>query len=161
MKSSNFSPKIITEYYLFLIVGDHRRTGCRRNFLDEILELFPIIITEYYLFLIVGEHIVEGLAQVVGTLFDLELLPVDLVLDIVDPLVQLGDVHLAVLEPALKEQCAQLLRELLKEQRQTLFEVLQRGSPFMVKILVVKEYQACCPRRFSFVYKYVPEIVFR
>ncbi|MFN9944121.1 MAG: hypothetical protein ACK56I_32100, partial [bacterium] len=92
---------------------------------------FPEIITEYYLFLIVGEHVVEGLAQVVGTLFDLELLPVDLVLDVVDPLVQLGDVHLAVLEPALKEQCAQLLRELLKEQNGKDYLKCYRGSPSM------------------------------
>ena len=52
-----------------------------------------------YLILIVGEHVVEGLAQVVGTLFDLELLAVDLVLNVVNPLVQLGYVHLSVLEP--------------------------------------------------------------
>ena len=46
--------------------------------------------------LVVLEHVVEGFAQLVGTLLDLQLLAVDLVLDVVDPLVQLGDVHLAV-----------------------------------------------------------------
>merc|ERR1719369_2633906 len=51
--------------------------------------------------LIVAKHVVEGLAQVVRTLFDLQLLAVDLVLNVVDPLVQLGDVHLAVLKSAL------------------------------------------------------------
>ena len=50
-----------------------------------------------------SEHVVEGVAQVISTLLDLQLLPVDLVLDVVNPLVELGDVHLAVLEPALSE----------------------------------------------------------
>ena len=48
-----------------------------------------------------SEHVVKGVAQVISTLLDLELLPVDLVLDVVNPLVELGDVHLAVLEPPL------------------------------------------------------------
>ena len=52
-------------------------------------------------YLVVSEHVVKGIAQVVSTLLDLQLLPVDLVLDVVNPLVELGDVHLAVLEPPL------------------------------------------------------------
>ena len=48
---------------------------------------------------IIGEHVVKGIAQLVGTLLDLELLPVDLILDVVDLLVQLRDVHLAILKP--------------------------------------------------------------
>merc|ERR1719460_1877161 len=47
--------------------------------------------------LVVLKHIIEGLAQFVRNLLDLQLLSEDLVLDVVDPLVQLGDVHLAVL----------------------------------------------------------------
>jgi hypothetical protein len=46
---------------------------------------------------VVGQHVVKSVAQLVRTLLDLELLPVDLVLDIVDPLIQLCDVHLSVL----------------------------------------------------------------
>jgi hypothetical protein len=46
---------------------------------------------------VVGQHVVECVAQFVRTLLDLELLAIDLVLDIVDPLIQLCDVHLSVL----------------------------------------------------------------
>ena len=49
--------------------------------------------------LVVCEHVVKGLSQLVRHLLHLQLLAVDLVLDVVDPLVQLGDVHLAVLVP--------------------------------------------------------------
>ena len=49
--------------------------------------------------LVVCEHIVEGVPQLIRTLLDLQLLPVDLVLNVVDLLVQLGDVHLTVLKP--------------------------------------------------------------
>merc|ERR1711993_34826 len=48
-----------------------------------------------------SKHIVEGVSQLISNLLDLQLLSVDLVLDVVNPLVQLGDVHLSVLEPAL------------------------------------------------------------
>ena len=51
--------------------------------------------------LIVSEHVVKGIAEVIRTFLDLQLLPVDLILDVVNPLVELGDVHLAVLEPPL------------------------------------------------------------
>jgi len=51
--------------------------------------------------LVVGKHIVEGVVELIRTLLDLQLLPVDLVLDVVNPLVKLGDVHLSVLEPGL------------------------------------------------------------
>jgi hypothetical protein len=49
--------------------------------------------------LVVGQHIVESVSELVRTLLDLQLLAIDLVLDVVDLLVQLRDVHLAVLEP--------------------------------------------------------------
>merc|ERR1712001_821354 len=68
--------------------------------------------------LVVGDHVIEGVVQLVGTLLDLQLLPVDLILDVIDPLVQLGDVHLAVLEPSLSDlvlalQVVDLLNQLL------------------------------------------------
>ena len=50
-----------------------------------------------------SEHVIKGIAEVIRTLFDLQLLSVDLVLDVINPLVQLGDVHLAVLEPSLSK----------------------------------------------------------
>merc|ERR1711964_829352 len=73
-------------------------------------------------FLVVGDHVVEGVVQLVGTLLDLQLLPVDLVLDVVDPLVELGDVHLAVLKPGLSGlvlalQVVDLLNQLLLPSR--------------------------------------------
>ena len=55
-----------------------------------------------FLFLVVLKHVVEGLAELIGNLLHLQLLAVDLVLDVVDPLVQLRDVHLAVLIPGHK-----------------------------------------------------------
>ena len=54
-------------------------------------------------FLIMSKHIVEGVSQFISDLLDLQLLSVDLVLDVVNPLVQLGDVHLSVLEPPLSQ----------------------------------------------------------
>ena len=48
-----------------------------------------------------SEHVVEGLAKLISNLLDLQLFPVDLVLNVVDLLVHLGDAHLSVLEPAL------------------------------------------------------------
>ncbi len=47
-----------------------------------------------------GQHVVKGVVHLVGALLDLHLLPVDLVLYVVDPMVQLRDVHLSVLKPA-------------------------------------------------------------
>jgi hypothetical protein len=49
---------------------------------------------------VVGQHVVERVAQFVSTLFDLELLAVDLVLYIVDPLIELGYIHLPILVPS-------------------------------------------------------------
>ena len=50
-----------------------------------------------------SQHIIEGVPKLISNLLYLELFPVDLVLNVVNPLVQLGDVHLPVLEPALSE----------------------------------------------------------
>merc|ERR550517_236368 len=81
-------------------------------------------------FLVVGDHVIEGVVQLVGTLLDLQLLPVDLVLDVVDPLVELGDVHLAVLEPGLSGlvlalQVVDLLYQLLLPLQSLLCGLLQ------------------------------------
>merc|ERR1712020_855829 len=48
-----------------------------------------------------SEHVIESISQLISDLLDLELLSVDLVLNVVNPLVELGDVHLSVLESAL------------------------------------------------------------
>ena len=63
------------------------------------LILVKIMCITVLVHLVVVDHVVEGLIQLIGTLFDLELLPVDLVLDVVDPLVKLGNVHLSILKP--------------------------------------------------------------
>ena len=65
-----------------------------------------------------SKHIVEGVSQFVSNLLDLQLLSVDLVLDVVNPLVELGDVHLSVLKPGLSDlvlvlQGEDLLNQLL------------------------------------------------
>ena len=52
-----------------------------------------------YAYLIVGDHIIKSLVKLIRALLDLELLPVDLVLNIIDPVVQLSDVHLTILKP--------------------------------------------------------------
>merc|ERR1719323_342607 len=51
--------------------------------------------------LIMSEHVIKGIAEVIRTLFDLQLLSVDLVLDVINSLVKLGNVHLSVLKAAL------------------------------------------------------------
>merc|ERR1719288_523871 len=98
--------------------------------------------------LVVGDHVIEGVVQLVRTLLDLQLLPVDLVLDVVDPLVQLGDVHLAVLEPGLSDlvlalQVVDLLNELLLPLKGLLsgglelLHVLTNGLQLLLDILQV------------------------
>merc|ERR1719245_1347899 len=47
--------------------------------------------------LVVGKHVIKGVVELIGYLLDLQLLPVDLILNVVNPVVELGDVHLAVL----------------------------------------------------------------
>ncbi len=51
--------------------------------------------------LVVGKHVVKGVIQLIIGLLDLQLLTIDLVLQIVNPVVELGDVHLAILIPGL------------------------------------------------------------
>ena len=46
-----------------------------------------------------SQHIIKSIIHLIRGLLNLEFLSVDLVLDIVDSVVQLGDVHLTILEP--------------------------------------------------------------
>merc|ERR1711971_622297 len=86
--------------------------------IDDIFEsnLYQVLVKRSNL--VVGDHVVEGVVEFVRTLLDLQLLTVDLVLDVADPLVELGDVHLAVLKPGLSHlvlalQVVDLLNQLL------------------------------------------------
>merc|ERR1719427_2436489 len=46
--------------------------------------------------LVVIKHVIESVIELIGHLLDLELLTVDLILNVVNPVVELGDVHLSV-----------------------------------------------------------------
>merc|ERR1712086_555575 len=50
--------------------------------------------------LIDGEHVIEGFSKVISTFLNLKLLPVDLILNVINSLVELGDVHLSILKSA-------------------------------------------------------------
>merc|ERR1719309_940010 len=68
--------------------------------------------------LIIGHHIVEWVVKLIRTSLDLQLLPVDLILNVVNSLVELGDVHLSVLKLGFSDlvlvlQGVDLLNELL------------------------------------------------
>merc|ERR1719376_1087116 len=52
-------------------------------------------------FLIVSDHVIEGVVQLIGTLLDLQLFSVDFILNVINSLVKLGNVHLSVLESGL------------------------------------------------------------
>merc|ERR1719322_687972 len=52
------------------------------------------------MFLVMSKHVIKGIAEVISTLFDLELLSVDLILNVINSLVQLGNVHLSILKSA-------------------------------------------------------------
>merc|ERR1712050_429346 len=69
-------------------------------------------------YLIIGHHIVECVVKLIRTSLDLQLLSVDLILNVVNSLVELGDVHLSVLKLSLSDlvlvlQGVDLLNELL------------------------------------------------
>merc|ERR1711971_1452657 len=86
------------------------------SIVGSLVNLYQVLIKRANL--VVGDHVVEGVVKLVRTLLDLQLLTVDLVLDVVDPLVELGDVHLAVLKPGLSHlvlalQVVDLLNQLL------------------------------------------------
>merc|ERR1719449_377878 len=68
--------------------------------------------------LIIGHHIVECVVKLIRTSLDLQLLPVDLILNVVNSLIELGDVHLSVLKLGFSDlvlvlQGVDLLNELL------------------------------------------------
>merc|ERR1719200_7849 len=46
--------------------------------------------------LVILKHIIKGIVKLIRNFLDLELLTVDLILDIINPEVQFGDVHLSV-----------------------------------------------------------------
>ena len=54
-------------------------------------------------FLIVSKHVIESLSQFVRNLLNLEFLSVDLILNIINSLVQLSDIHLSILIPRQKK----------------------------------------------------------
>merc|ERR1719512_569902 len=51
--------------------------------------------------LIIVKHVVEGITELIRHLLDLELFPVNLVLNVINPEVQFGDVHLSVFKASL------------------------------------------------------------
>merc|ERR1712203_395172 len=51
--------------------------------------------------LIIVKHVVEGITELIRNLLDLELFPVNLVLNVINPEVQFGDVHLSVFKASL------------------------------------------------------------
>merc|ERR1740122_676949 len=51
--------------------------------------------------LIVVKHVIEGIAELIRNLLDLELFTVNLILNIINPEVQFGDVHLSVFKASL------------------------------------------------------------
>merc|ERR1719376_1925706 len=53
------------------------------------------------MFLIVSNHVIEGIVQLIGTLLDLQLFSVNFILNVINSLVKLGNVHLSVLESGL------------------------------------------------------------
>merc|ERR1740129_2263919 len=57
----------------------------------------PLTILE----LIIVKHVVEGIAELIRHLLDLELFTVNLILNIINPEVQFGDVHLSVSKASL------------------------------------------------------------
>merc|ERR1712224_1157612 len=46
--------------------------------------------------LVVVEHVIESIIELIGHLLDLQFLTVDLILNVVNPVVELGDVHLTI-----------------------------------------------------------------
>ena len=50
-----------------------------------------------------GQHVIKSVSKLISNLLDLKFLSVNLILYVVNPLVELGDVHLSVLEPSLSE----------------------------------------------------------
>merc|ERR1719315_656219 len=56
---------------------------------------------EMYNNLVVGQHIIEGISKFISAFFNLQLLPIDFIFNIVNLLVEFGDVHLSILKSTL------------------------------------------------------------
>merc|ERR1712223_329015 len=80
--------------------------------------------------LVVGEHVIKCVIELIRTLLGLQLLPVDLILNVINPLVQLGDVHLSILKSGFSDlelvlQGQDLLHQLLLSLQGLLSRLLQ------------------------------------
>merc|ERR1719309_1182119 len=51
--------------------------------------------------LVVGKHVIEGVIELIRGPLDLQLLSVNFILDVVNPLIELSDVHLSILKSSL------------------------------------------------------------
>merc|ERR1719347_94765 len=99
-----------------------------------------------WLKLIVCKHVIEGVVELIGDLPDLQLLPVNFILNVVNSVVELGDVHLSVLIASLcllqplKELVDLVLQLLLTlggllSRDLELLHVLTNGLQFVLDIL--------------------------
>merc|ERR1719373_1288447 len=104
--------------------------------------------------LVVGKHVVEGVVELIGTLFDLELLSVDLILNVINSLVKLSDVHLSILKSGLSDfvlvlEGKDLLNELLLSLKGLLgrlfklLHVLTNSLEFLLNALEVLLSELC------------------
>merc|ERR1719373_291677 len=104
--------------------------------------------------LVVGKHVIEGVVELIGTLFDLELLSVDLILNVINSLVKLGDVHLSILKSGLSDfvlvlEGKDLLNELLLSLKGLLgrlfklLHVLTNSLEFLLNALEVLLSELC------------------
>merc|ERR1719348_2340114 len=89
------------------------------------------------IFLVVGKHVIKGVIELIRTLLDLQLFSVDLILNVINSLVQLGNVHLSILKSGLSNlvfvlQGKDLLSKLLK-----LLHVLTNSFKFLLNALQV------------------------
>merc|ERR1712122_108181 len=65
----------------------------------RIIESCPFFEGNCYFFesiLVVGQHVVEGIVELIRNLLDLELLSVDLILNIINSVIQFGNVALTI-----------------------------------------------------------------
>merc|ERR1719150_1418738 len=95
--------------------------------------------------LVILKHIIKGIVELIRNFLDLELLTVDLILNVVNPEVQFGDVHLSVFIASLSNleslhKCVDFVLELLFPllsflgRNLKLFHVLTNGFQFLFNI---------------------------
>merc|ERR1712241_975642 len=95
--------------------------------------------------LVILKHIVKGIVKLIGNFLDLELLTVDLILNVINPEVQFGDVHLSVFIASLSNleslhKCVDFVLELLFPllsflgRNLKLFHVLTNSFQFLFNI---------------------------